>query len=255
VNYTYEREVDPILALRVNMPAGIVPDQNIVALTASVDTQKYGFWYEIRAWASGPDRNSWQIRSGYVTTFEAVSKVLFEDEYKDASGSRYLVSLVVMDAMGDKTPEVYDFSLKFRGRVLPFQGKQKLSQPYRFSKQEYYPGTDKLIPGGLQLLLGNTTYYKNLLSSKLDITSGDPGAWHLNSDTSDEWVTQMTAEYQDPDGFWECKGNRANHAWDCSVYNLLAADIIGVRFMGGEKQAESGEKKVNKPENRKPSRW
>lgn len=119
-------------------------------------------------------------------TDDALTKVLFDDEYRDASGTRYLVNLVVMDAMGDRTAEVYDYCLKFRGRVVPYQGKRTLSQPYRFSKQEYYPGTDKLIPGGLVLVLCNTTFYKNLLASKLDITGGDPGAWHLNSETTNE---------------------------------------------------------------------
>jgi phage terminase large subunit GpA-like protein len=253
VNYTYERKEDAILALKDDRPGGVVPDQAIVALTAGVDTQKDGFWYEIRAWASGPDRESWQIREGFVSTFDAVTKVLFDDEYKDATGKRYLVHLAVVDAMGDKTAQVYDYCLQFRGRVVPFQGKRLLSQPYRFSKQEYYPSSDKLIPGGMTLVLGNVTYYKNLLASKLDITGGDPGAWHLHSETTNEWAVQMTAEYQDGDGYWECKPGRANHAWDCSVYSLLAADIIGVRFMG-EKQ-DPGEKRVNKPENRNRSRW
>ncbi|MFH0995786.1 MAG: terminase gpA endonuclease subunit [Pseudomonadota bacterium] len=246
VNYTYERKEDAILALKDDRPSGVVPDQNIVALTAGVDSQKVGYWYEIRAWTSGPERESWQVRSGFVMTDDALTKVLFEDEYRDASGTRYIVNLVVMDAMGDRTAEVYDYCLKFRGRVVPYQGKRTLSQPYRFSKQEYYPGTDKLIPGGLMLVLGNTTFYKNLLASKLDITRGDPGAWYLNSETTNEWAVQMTAEYQDPDGYWQCKPNRANHAWDCSVYNLIAADIIGVRFMGQvpeEKESSDADKR------------
>lgn len=253
VDYTYERKEDPILLLKDDRPSGVVPGQNIVALTASADTQKNDFYYEIRAWAPGLDRDSWQIRAGVVTTFEGLTKVLFDDEYKDSSGRRYLVNLDVIDAMGEKTSQVYDYSLQFRGRVIPYQGKQTLSQPYRFSKQEYYPGTDKLIPGGLMLLLGNTTFYKNLLSSKLDITRGDPGAWHLNGETTNEWIRQMTAEYQDADGFWQCKSGRANHAWDCSVYNLIAADIIGVRFMG-QKTVDEDKKAAKKPyQNR--NRW
>jgi phage terminase large subunit GpA-like protein len=254
VVYAAEKREDAILALKDARPAGIVPARpDIVALTAGADTQKEGFWYEIRAWASGPDRESWQIREGYVMTFEALTRVLFEDSYQDAAGQRHLVNLAVIDAMGDRTAQVYDYCLKFPGRVIPYQGKRTLSQPYRFSRQEYFPGTDKLIPGGLQLVLCNTTFYKNLLSAKLDITAGDPGAWHLHGETTNEWITQMTAEYQDPDGYWECKPGRANHGWDCSVYNLLAADILGVRFLGDKNEEQP--KKSAKPIDARGARW
>lgn len=104
-----------------------------------------------------------------------------------------------------------------------------MTMPYRVSKIEYYPGTDKIIPGGIKLLRGNVTYYKNNLSARLDIAAADPGAWHYHSETSLEWARQMTAEYLDDHGFWECKPSRANHGWDCSIYGLIAADVIGVR--------------------------
>ncbi len=40
----------------------------------------------------------------------------------------------------------------------------------------------------------------------------------------------MCAEYQDEKGFWQCPEGRANHYWDCSYMNLVAADVLGVRF-------------------------
>jgi phage terminase large subunit GpA-like protein len=255
VVYTHEQKDELIFALKDTRPSGIVPSRNIVALTAGIDTQQDNFWFEIRAWASGPDRDSWQVRSGFVMTFEGLSKILFDDEYKDADGNRYLVNIAVIDAMGDKTAQVYSYCLGYRGRVIPYQGKRTLSQPYRFSKQEYFPGTEKMIPGGLSLVLGNTTFYKNLLSSKLDITIGDPGAWHLNADTTDEWVKQMSAEYQDDNGFWECKPGRANHAWDCSVYSMLAADILGVRFMGQTQEGKANNADKRQRPTASKQRW
>ncbi len=41
----------------------------------------------------------------------------------------------------------------------------------------------------------------------------------------------MTAEGINPNtGLWENPGNKANHGWDCSVLELLAAEILGVKF-------------------------
>lgn len=53
-------------------------------------------------------------------------------------------------------------------------------------------------------------------------------AW--GSETTETWARHMCAEYTDEKGLWQCPENKANHGWDCSVYNLVAADILGVRF-------------------------
>lgn len=241
VDWTQDRKTDAIMILCDTRPRGMVPSDGIVALTAGVDTQKNGFWYEIRAWRvleeiveseSGiQTTESYQVREGFVQSFSALSQVLFQDVYRDASGRQYSVNLAVMDAMGEKTSEVYDYCRSMLNRVIPFQGHRRLTQPYRFSNIEYYPGTKKLIPGGVTLLHGDVTYYKNRLASKLNINPADPGAWHLNADTSMEWAKHMIAEYVDDHGYWECKPNAANHGWDCSVYNLIAMDVVGVEYM------------------------
>jgi hypothetical protein len=41
---------------------------------------------------------------------------------------------------------------------------------------------------------------------------------------------QMTAEYVNEKGLWECQTSRDNHAWDVSVYNLVIADVLGIKF-------------------------
>ncbi|RLB30783.1 MAG: terminase, partial [Deltaproteobacteria bacterium] len=220
LDYTQEREEDKILALRDDRPRGLVPSGGIIScLTAGVDTQDNGFWYEIRAWAYGLAAESWQIREGFVDSFEALARVLFEDSYYDADGNEYRVRFVVHDAMGHRTAEVYDFARLHRGRMLPFKGEQRMRQPWAISKLDVYPGTNKPIPGGLRLLRADVNYYKNHLAHKLEIAPADPGAWHLHSETTEEWARQMCAEYINDKGLWENPAGRANHAWDCSVYN------------------------------------
>lgn len=247
-DYTIERQEDRILKLRDDRPRGRVPSEGMVScLTAGVDTQDYGFWYEIRAWGYGPALESWQVREGYIDTldFEILERILFHERYHDAEEREYFVRFAVQDAMGHKTSEVYDFARRHRGRLLPFQGKQDLTQPYQYSQIDYYPpdskGRRRPIPGGLRLLRVNVTYYKNLLAGKLEVAPDDPGAWHLHGETTEEYARHMCAEYTNERGYWEVAEQRPNHFWDCGVLNLVAAEVIGVKFLGKPDEEAQGE--------------
>lgn len=237
-----ERQEDSILALRDDRPRGVAPGGGVIAcVTAGVDTQDAGFWYEIRGWGRGLDLTSWGIREGYVETWEALTRILWEDEYLDADNNPCHVALVIQDAMGHRTADVYDFARMHRGRLLPFQGVQHMAAPYALTDVEFYPATKKPIPGGLKLLRGDVTYFKNTLSNKLNIAPGDPGAWHLNSETTFEWARMMCSEFVNDKGLWEDKSGGNNHGWDCSVYNLVAAEFLGVRHW---KRAQSSKLKA-----------
>lgn len=253
-DYTVERQEDKILTLRDARPRGLVPGGDAVScLTAGVDTQDNGFWFEIRAWGYGLTLESWQIREGFVESFEALRQVLFEDDYQG-----YVVRCVVQDAMGHRTAQVYDFARGLRGRLWAFKGEERMRQPFAFSNLEHYPGTQKPIPGGLKLLRADVNYYKNLLSGKLEVAPADPGAWHLHSETTQEWARHLCAEYiDDKTGLWACPDNKANHGWDCSVYNLVAADVLGVKFWKKD-AARSDKKKSEQKKERwisKPNEW
>lgn len=231
LDYTSVRSENYILKLKDDRPRGLVPAGEIISgLTAVVDTQDRGFFYEIRAWGYGVLQESWQIREGYVESFAALEQILWADEYQDSAGNKYLMQITVIDAMGHRTAEVYDWCRLNRGRVLPLQGVERMNQPYAFSKLDCYPGTNKQIPGGLSLLRVNTNYYKDLLAAKLETNPADPGAWHYHSETTHDWARQMTAEYVNDKGLWECKPGWANHAWDISGYQFAAVDVIGLKY-------------------------
>lgn len=240
LDYTVERDEEVILALRDERPRGRVPAGNQIAgITAAVDTQDVGFYYEIRAWGFGLIQESWQIREGYANSFAALEEILFNDQYLDADDNPYLVQVVLIDAMGHRTKEVYEWCRLHRGRTVPIKGEQRMNEPFKFSQPiEYYPGTDKRIPGGMRVLRINTTIYKDKLAGLVEIPSADPGAWHLHSETSVDWARQMTAEYVDDKGLWQVMGSRPNHAWDVSVYNLVAAEYIGLQFRAPKNTAQ-----------------
>ena len=132
-----------------------------------------------------------------------------------------------------------------------------MSQPFRPTKLDYYPGTTKPIPGGLQLYNINTTFYKDFLSQKLQISPADPGAWHLHAKTTEEYAKQMCAEFKNDKGKWECPRNKPNHYWDCGVYSLAAAEIWGVKFWkkpGAEADTTTSKKKKTRNQKR-GGRW
>ncbi len=227
-----ERDEAGIMNLVEDRPRGRVPgDGQVACLVGAVDTQDHGFWYRIRAFGYGGTeltKQSWGIRDGFVTTFGALERVLWLDKYMDASGNGYPVQLAVQDALGHRTAEVYSFCLKNRGRIFPTFGRERMATPFRWTNLEYFPGTKKPIPGGLKGINVNTKYFKDDLSTLLEIPPADPGAWLENSEFSTDWARHMTAEHIDAKGAWVCPGGKQNHLWDCAVLALVAHEVLGV---------------------------
>jgi phage terminase large subunit GpA-like protein len=252
IPYQRKKEESRILLLKDTRPTSIVPGGGIVAaMTGAADTQDNGFWYEIRAWGWGLEGESWQVRSGFLTSFEALARVFWDDVYQDPEGNPYAVQLAVMDAMGHRTDEVYSFASAYRGLILPFKGEQRMVQPYSYSNIEFFPGSKKAIPGGLQLLRANVNYYKNKLSRLLDVAPADPGAYHMSADMTDAWARQMTVEYVDEKtGFWACPEGADNHAWDVSVYGLVAYDVLGVKYWARDEPEAPVEQSVERKSNK-----
>lgn len=255
--YDKERKEDRILKLRDDRPRGRVPGGGVVAgMTGAVDTQDYGFWYEVRAWGYGLQKESWQIREGYVTTFEAIEEIMWASEYLDADGLAYIVNLVLQDALGHRTAEVYDFCRKHRSKIVPIFGRQTMANPHTWTNIEYYPGTKKPIPGGLRALNVNSQFYKDDLAGLLEIAPADPGAWHFHSETTFEWAQHLTAEYRDEKNIWQCPSGKANHGWDCSYLQLAAHDVLGVRHWPRPEAVAAQKKKARPVGGRvRPSRW
>lgn len=243
VTYSATKKEDAVLALCDDRPRGKVPGGGIVAgMTAGVDTHQAGFWYEIRAWGYGYAPESWCIREGFVETFAALETVLWGSDYPDPDGNRYHVLMAFQDAMGGvrresagygtRVAEVYDFCKKHRGKIMPIQGgKPTMLRPIMPTDLEYYPGGKRLIPGGLRLIRLNVNYFKNMISGKMDIAPGDPGAWHFHSELPADYALHYTSEGINEQGIWECPNGRDNHLWDCSVYGAAAAEYAGLQYV------------------------
>ena len=232
-----ERDPEAMARLCDDRPRGAVPGGGRVScLLAGVDTQKGYFRYVIRAYGFGEAEESWLVQCGALDTFKALDEVLLETAYADAEGRAYHVAGVMIDAMGNRTREVYAWAARRRGRVFPWQGKQSMTSPYAMTSLEYYPSPrgDKIrIPGGLVLYRCDTTFFKSGLAAKLEIAPEDPGAFHLHSNADGalrQYFQEMSVEvWDDPKQCWINPRGRANHYWDCEVMCSALAYVKGVR--------------------------
>jgi len=231
------RKEDFILRLRDDRARGLVP-KNVYCLVMLVDTQQNSFYYEVKAFNEGISLETWQIREGEVRSF-AELLTIFNDTYKDIDGNHYHCAKGFIDSGGgtgpvpnhSRTVEVYEFCY-LNPQFVPLKGQRKKATDRHFKESpvDYYPGTNKPFPQGLLLYTINVTYFKDQLNGKLRTNPDDPGAFHLHSECTDDYARQMCAEYQDPNGYWECPRGKANHYWDINTYAFAAAEILQLKF-------------------------
>ncbi len=242
VDYTQDRKESIILSLRdMHRPRGIVPSGDnfqIACLTFGGDTQKIGYYYRITAWEFGMDGRGHLVSEGKVESEKALEQVIYR-EYIDGYGQRWMVQGGMIDTQGTRASEVYDWT-RLHPHILACQGKStRGGAPVSWNTIDYYPGTKVKIPGGLNLYSVDTIFYKNMLAGKLEIKRDDPGAYLFHSEIDEDYAAQLCVEYQDEKGIWHCPDGKANHQWDCCVYDLAYAHYIGIRtWPVPEKQAQ-----------------
>lgn len=241
IPYRHEKAVrveDEILRLCDDRPPGLVPD-GIAALAAMVDVHDdiNGHRYIVRAFAPGPDRESWLVAAGVVNSFAALTQVLTQRRFKDARGQEHVISFGLIDS-GYRSREVYDWCLA-NPPFFPSKGQENMTQPFRLGKINTHLG--------LPLVHVNTTYYKNdLLQGKLLVSPGDPGAFHLHTNIDEHgregllvnYARQLCSEHKDDRGRWQQLSGKPNHFLDCEVGCLAAADYIGTRHLPTEPEAK-----------------
>lgn len=242
IDYVYEqqdRKEDFILRLvDPALPRRIVP-RDPAYLMIIADTQRVGFHYKILAFSWGDELGVAMIDHGYVLSFKHLVDIGART-LKDPDGKKYRVLSGWIDSGGGTNPnnpkhsrtvEVYNFCRK-NPFWRPVKGRRTMEQGWNVKRLDYYPssvGKKIPIPGGLNLYTINVTINKDELARKLQIEPGDPGAIALHADTDTGYAKQLCAEYRDEHGYWICPKGKDNHQWDCWVYGLAAAEIIGIR--------------------------
>ncbi|MDR2946708.1 MAG: phage terminase large subunit family protein, partial [Candidatus Adiutrix sp.] len=260
-----QREDDAVLALCDTRPRGVVPTPEehddpqrqrppIAALLASVDTQGRYFCYAIRAFAYGSSEESWLVQAGTVPDFDDLVRLFWKSTYKDGLGREHRVRSVIIDAMGTRTKKVYEFCVQHRGRIVPYQGVDRLRVPIQHSSLEYYPddrGNKVRIPAGLTLHRVDTKFFKDDLAARLSIAPDDPGAFHLHSNEKKEldgYAREMCAEvWSDEKDGWINPHGRPNHFWDCEVMIQALAYQLNIRNWKMPEQMQHQSKPAGPP--------
>ena len=209
------------------------------------------FWYSVRAW--GPHMTSWLVDYGRAETWADVEKVINRN-YCDTNGEVRTVNLACIDS-GYNTDEVYQFCAEHMDVAIPSKGSSTtLKSRYTVTV------LDKGAGYGLRLYHFDPNQLKDYIAGRLHVDAGAPGSWNVCRDVEQEYCDQVCAEQRveqkDKKGrisrVWEKVTSHAqNHYLDTETNNILAAEILGVRYL-----MEPEEKPAPKPEPKeKESGW
>lgn len=236
---------DIVMAKALPYERGQMPSQAQL-LTVGIDVQIDHFWYSVRAW--GPHMTSWLVDYGRVETWADLETVVNRN-YADTNGEIRNVNLACMDS-GYNTDDVYSFCAQHMDVMVPTKGASTpLKSRYRVSV------IDKQQGFGLRLYEMDTTQLKNFIASRMTIDAGARGSWNVYRDIEREYADQICAEQRvekkDKKGrkfiVWEKISSHAqNHLLDCETNNVLAAEIMGVRFLMEPEPEKAPEKEPEK---------
>lgn len=222
---------DLVLERQTDLPEFVVPEWAKI-LTGGVDVQESSLYWSIRAW--GDMLTSQNIAHGQAYSFREIEQVM-NLEYKKEDGTPMVVQLALIDS-GDNTDAVYDFTANNSDWALPCKGSSHpMLMHYKVSVVNR-PGSRAQ---GQQLIMIDTGKYKDMIAGRMKKPNGT-GSWMVYSGCDMDYAEQVTAEHKVNEKVaggkvvqvWRLKTSHAdNHYLDTEVYNMCAADILGVRSL------------------------
>ena len=227
-------------------PKVVVP--GVQKITLGADVQRDGIFYTIRGW--GQNMESWQLDHGFLageTEHDAVWMTLRQVILAPLGDRR--IDRAFIDSgyrPGDlhRRPDhaVYTFCRSLPAVAYPTKGQESMETPYRFRAIDYTVG-GTLIKGGVKLCHVDTDYCKRWIHSRVRWPSGQPGDWHLNRETSDEYCRHIVSEElvlkASGRGKW-VRRSRNNHYLDAEVNALAAALSLNVHKLAAPIPAAGG---------------
>lgn len=212
-------------------------------LTAGVDVQADRFAIKIKAWGRGEE--SWLIYWGELFGDTESTRVWDEldeflaREFPHISGISLRIVCAAIDS-GYRTHDVYNFARTRSPQIIATKGSSKANHPIigRPTQQDVnYMGNT--IKNGVQLWPVGTNTAKELIYTRLKITTPGPRMMHFPIGLDDDYYQQLTAEKFDTrytkDGFpekrWVLPSGSRNEALDVEVLALAAAVRSGLNRM------------------------
>jgi phage terminase large subunit GpA-like protein len=160
-----------ILLLSNKIRDGIVP-RNTLKLYMTVDTQKYGFWFEIKAYQYGLVSNT--VAHGFVDHFETL-ETLFRTEWKDEDGNSRYIDKLGIDRLGNRTSQVDEWirymieKFGIEDYIYGFMGEEdnKARLPYREVVYSKNVVDDSVNPTPFKVLFMNNNVIKTTLNDTI----------------------------------------------------------------------------------------
>lgn len=240
-----------VLDRQTDVPELVVPEWAEM-LTGGVDVQETTFYWSIRAW--GKSMTSQGIAHGQALSWSELEMIM-NMFYEKQNGDKLQVCLCCVDS-GYQPDATYDFCVKNSDWAMPVKGSSNPIQGfYKISKINKAGSR----ADGMNLAISDGDKYKDAIATRMQRDNG-PGAWMVYQGCDERYAEQVTAEHKvtvraggRPVQKWVPKKSHIDNHWlDCAVYEFVAADIMGVRFLNLQ-QDERPEKAVEPAEEKKPS--
>ncbi len=218
-----ERSLTPKI---VGAKEGIVPAEAKLIL-ATADVQRDQLYYVVRAW--GALGESWLIEAGTVSSMEGFYRRTFDEGYQVADSTARMAAYAGAIDSGYRTDEVYAFVRAHRG-IVAVKGYDSRQRPV---ERSVVTTRDATTP--LAIWLINTSLFKEKLARLMKSDADKPGAWRLNADASEAYLSHLTSEHFveefDTHGrkrwSWKPKQvGRPNHWLDAEVYQLALVELL-----------------------------
>ncbi|MEM7197620.1 MAG: terminase gpA endonuclease subunit, partial [Pseudomonadota bacterium] len=255
-----------LFARRADYPGLHIPTGGLV-ITAGVDVQKDGLFYEVVVW--GRDRQSWSIDADFLegetatldsSPWQRLTRVM-ERHFPDAYGNTRPIDCLAIDS-GYNTNTVYQWVRK-NSNAHAIKGQ---AGNYRAIIATSPSNVDVSINGskvrrGVQLWSIGTWAAKSELYANLakrGIREGEsddpPGYCHFSANVNDEThLRQLTAEtlkQRTKSGRivreWVAMG--ANHFHDCRIYAMAAFAIVGGYKLNDDEWDELARDRTTRPD-------
>ena len=214
---------------------------DVLVLTAAVDTQDDRLELQITGWGEGMERwvIDYQVIHGDPATsdqWDALEEIL-KTPFRRSNGLNMSIRATAIDSGGHHTQEVYEFTRQRKYRmVFAVKGASKPGRPIVAGTPSKVDinRRGKIEKGGAELWMVGTDTAKDWLHSRWKIPAG-PGGVHFSQDLPDDYYAQLCSERRlikyvkghKRTEWVKSKADR-NEALDLSVYNMAAAHRLGL---------------------------
>lgn len=227
---------------RTALPSQIVP-KDALALVAGFDSHTWG--YRFTVFAIIPDKIGYTVRKihhGQLGTLEAVEELIYHGRYNIEGSSETMgIFKACIDVGGNRpgagetdqektmTELIYDWLRKqqYTGVILGVKGaSQRVEKGTKHTRIDYYPHSNKPIPGGLEIYFIDTYTYKGRFHWRLTRGPEETQRFLMDADTDNDYVRELLAEeLKKKHGKMQwVKVRSANHYLDIVVYCLAMLD-------------------------------